>query len=345
VPHQQARPPMGHFADPSEAETALIQIFGPHEAFGPPPEEMPSHQDEVEPPAMMQRFRRVRSHARARRIPRWAVFFLIIGLASVGAGLRFVPGSPFYPAPEPPSPLEAAMPFEFTEITPESLGTEGFLSWAYLDRRDGTIVGSENMSAPTDTASMIRAWLGADYLRRTAEQGDAPPEADLADVQAMIRDSDDAAADRIVEKVGGATGTVGRLVTMCQLSDSQADAADWRKTVISARDAVRMGACLADGRAAGAQWTPWIMDAMRQVRGEGDFGIRKAFPTDYRTTIAIENGWAPRDAEGLWHVNCLAITDTWVLAVMQRYPSHGDWNTDKAHVDAMCQDVVRKLSQ
>ena len=27
--------------DPSQAETALIEIFGPHEAFGPPPEEMP----------------------------------------------------------------------------------------------------------------------------------------------------------------------------------------------------------------------------------------------------------------------------------------------------------------
>ena len=238
------------------------------------------------------------------------------------------------------------MPFRSAAITPESLGTEGFLSWAYLDRRDGTIVGSENMSAPADTASMIKAWLGADYLRRAAEQGDTPPDADLADIQAMIRDSDAAAADRIVAKVGSASDVVGRLLTMCQLSDSVADPADWRKTVISARDAVRMGACLADGRAAGAQWTPWIMDAMRQVQGEGDFGIRKAFPSAQRTTIAIENGWALRDGDGagVWHVNCLAVTDTWVLAVMQRYPSHGDSNTDKAHLDAVCQDVVRRLS-
>ncbi len=332
---------MGQVPDPSEAETALIEIFGPREAFGPPPEEMPAHEHDAESQPMMQRFRRVRSHARARRFPRWVVFLLIIGLASVGAGLRFVPGSPFYPAP---GPLAEAMPFHSAQITPESLGTEGFLSWAYLDRRDGTIVGSENMSAATDTASMIRAWLGADYLRRAAEQGVTPPEAELADVQAMIRDGDDAAAGRIVANVGGATSSVGRLITMCQLIDSQADAEDWRKTVISARDAVRMGGCLADGRAAGAQWTPWIMDEMRQVRGESDFGIRQAFPTGQRATIAIENGWALREADGLWHVNCMAITDTWVLVVMQGYPSNGDWNTDKAHVDAVCQEVVRRLT-
>jgi hypothetical protein len=236
------------------------------------------------------------------------------------------------------------MPFHFAEISPESLGTEGFLSWAYLDRRDGTIVGSSNMSAPTDTASMIKAWIGADYLRRAAEQGNTPPDADLADVQAMIRDSDNAAADRITEKVGGAAASVGRLVTMCQLSESQAVAGAWSNTVISARDTARMGGCLADGRAAGAQWTPWIMDTMRQVRGDGDFGIRKAFPTEQRATIAIKNGWLLRDEDGLWHANCLAISDTWVLAVMQRYPSHGDWNTDLAHIDAVCQDVVRRLS-
>ena len=319
----------------------MIEIFGPREAFGPPPEEMPAHGDHVEHPPMMQRFRRVRSHARERRVPRWAVLFLIVGLAAVGAGLRFVPGAPLYPEP---GPLAEAMPFHFAEITAESLGTDGFLSWAYLDRRDGTIVGSENMSAPTDTASMIRAWLGADYLRRTAEQGETPPEAELADIQAMIKDGDDAAAERFVAKNGGAGASVSRLITMCQLSDSQADVAGWRTTVISARDAVRMGGCLADGRAAGAQWTPWIIDAMRHVGGEGDFGIRKAFPRDQQPTIAIENGWAPVDQDGLWHVNCLAVTDNWVLAVMQRYPSRGDWNTDKAHVDAVCQGVVKKLS-
>ncbi len=335
-------PPTDH-DDPSQAQTALIEIFGPHEAFGPPPEEMPTPEHEVGSP-MMQRFPRIRSHARRRRVPVWALFVLIVGIASVGAGLRFVPSSPFYPAPESPGALAAAMPFHFAEITPESLGTEGFLSWAYLDLRDGTIVGSTNMSEPTDTESMIKAWFGADYLRRAAEQGVTPPDSDLADIQATIQDGDLVAADRIVANVGGASESIGRMVTMCQLTDSRAVAEAWTRTVISARDAVRMGSCLADGRAAGAQWTPWIMDSMRQVRGEGDFGIGKAFPSGRQATIATTNGWALRDQDGMWHANCLAISETWVLAVMQRYPSNGDRITDLAHIDAVCKDVVRKLT-
>jgi hypothetical protein len=325
-------------ADTSDVDTARIERFGPLEAFGPPP-------DEVEPEPhdshFLRRFRRIRSHAKQRRVPRWAVFALILGVAAVGAGLRFVPGSPFASKPDA---LAVPMPFRFAQITPQDLGTEGFLSWAYLDRRDGTIVGSENMAAPSDTGSMIKAWIGADYLRRAAESGENPPDGDLGDVQSMIRDNDEGATGRLVVKVGGATESIGRLVTMCQLSETKAVADSWRDTTISARDAVRMGGCLADGRAAGAQWTPVILDAMRQVRGEGDFGIRKAFPAGQRPMIAIANGWLLSDEDGTWHANCLAVSDNWVLAVLQRYPSHGDKNLDLAHLDAVCQNVVHKLT-
>jgi hypothetical protein len=131
---------------------------------------------------------------------------------------------------------------------------------------------------------------------------------------------------------------------MCQLSDAKAVKDAWSDTIISARDAVRMGGCLADGRAAGAQWTPFVLDAMRQVRGEGDFGIRKAFPRAQQPAIAIKNGWVLSDSDGTWHANCLAVSDNWVLAVLQRYPSHGDKNLDLAHLDAVCQDVTRRLS-
>ncbi len=59
---------------------------------------------------------------------------------------------------------------------------------------------------------------------------------------------------------------------------------------------------------------------MRQVRGTGDFGIRKAFPTAEGDTIAIKNGWVDRTREQENHVNCLAISDTWTMGVMLRYP-------------------------
>jgi hypothetical protein len=288
-------------------------------------------------------FRKIRSHARARRVPRWAVFVVVLGLAAVGVGLRYVPGSPFAAQTGSAAALAAPMPFHSAEVSAESLGTSGFLSWAYLDRRDGTIVGSANMTATSDSAAMIKAWIAADYLRRAAERGETPPAADLTDLKAMIRDSSDAAADRIIGLVGGPAESIGRLITMCQLNESK-PGAGWGATIISARDAVRMGGCLADGRAAGAQWTPWVLDTMRSVRGEGDFGIRKVFPEELQATIAIKNGWAVRAEDGAVHANCLAIGDNWVLAVLQRYPATGDPGSDMAHVDGVCQNVARTLS-
>src|SRR2546428_13098193 len=40
-----------------------------------------------------------------------------------------------------------------------------FASSALLDRSTQTIYGSENMAEPSDTMSMIKAWIAADYLR------------------------------------------------------------------------------------------------------------------------------------------------------------------------------------
>src|SRR5437867_4243338 len=36
--------------------------------------------------------------------------------------------------------------------------------------------------------------------------------------------------------------------------------------------------------------------------------------------VGIKNGWTLISADGLWHVNCLAVHPKWVLAVMLRYP-------------------------
>jgi hypothetical protein len=236
------------------------------------------------------------------------------------------------------------MPFHSANVTAATVGTEGFLSWAYLDRSTGEIVGSANMADPTDTASMIKAWIAADYLRLAAQKGTTPPADAMNDLTTMIRDSDNDSADRIVAAVGGTNASVGRLITMCQLTESKAVDNAWSNTIVSARDTVRMGACIADGRAAGAQWTPFILDTMRSVKGEGDFGIRKAFPAAQQPSIAIKNGWVLRDEDGIWHTGSLAISDTWVMAVMQRYPSHGNWDTDVAHLDSVCQAVVRQLT-
>ena len=196
---------------------------------------------------------------------------------------------------------------------------EGFLSWALLDRQNGHITGSPNMADPSDTMSMVKAWLAADYLRGMAEKGEEPSGFRLGQLTIMIRDSDNAAAIAVYELAGG-RDSILRMIEICSLTDSQAHPNNWSNTVISARDTVRLASCIADGRAAGAHWTPWLLSEMRAVRGTGDFGVRRALPEPAAAAVAIKNGWLLRDEDGLWHMACMAVTDRWAIGVLLRYP-------------------------
>jgi hypothetical protein len=64
----------------------------------------------------------------------------------------------------------------------------------------------------------------------------------------------------------------------------------------------------------------------RHDRGEGparDIGRRPdGLPDEIvKQGVAIKNGWTAIYADDSWHVNCLAVADDWVLAVMLRYPT------------------------
>ena len=223
-----------------------------------------------------------------------------------------------------------------------SVDTEGFVSWALLDRTSGKIVGSDNHAAQSTTASMIKAWLASDYLRMAAARGVTPNESALHDLEIMIRDSDNAAAAKIFA-ANGRTASIRRLISICGLTDSTVVPNEWGTTRVSARDAVRMGSCIAAGKAAGATWTPWVLNAMREVRGDGDFGIRDALPAATAATVAIKNGWLLRDEDNHWHVSCLAIGDSWVMSVLQRYPSTGDVEGDFAHTRDICERIAAQV--
>jgi hypothetical protein len=289
----------------------------------------------------------------------WIILLVVLGLVAVGAGMRFLSGTRASaaaddsalpgvtgdkaPASPTPTPTPAPLPFRAADVTAQSVSTLGFLSWALLDRRSGEIIGSPNMQGTITTASMIKAWLASDYLRRAAEKGQTPSTAQLADLEIMIRDSDNNAADRTY-KADGATASIERLISMCKLTDSKATPGLWSNTFISARDTVRMGGCIADGQAAGDKWTPWVLDKMRKVRGTGDFGIREALPAAAQSQVAIKNGWLQRDDDNdNWHTSCLAIGDTWVLSVLQRYPSQGNFDADFQHTADVCKKVATQL--
>jgi hypothetical protein len=214
-----------------------------------------------------------------------------------------------------------------------------FVGWAILDLATGTITGSDNMAEVSTTASLIKAWIVADYLRLAAEAGWRPGGQRLDQLEVIIRDSNNEYAKTVFDELG-AHESIERLITICRLTDSRPYQDFWSNTQLSPRDTARMGACIADGRAAGRAWTDWLLAQMRAVRGVGDFGIRQAFPPDERSAIATKNGWIKRDYDLSWHVNCLAIGDGWTMGVMLRYPLRSGYDLGYEHGAALCQSLA-----
>ncbi len=206
------------------------------------------------------------------------------------------------------------------EVGRSDLPPADFISWAILDHTTGVVIGSETLTETSTTASMIKVWLVADYLRLATEAGRTPSPERLRQFSLIIRDSHNGYTQTLFQELGGGTASIDRLIAICGLTDSSPASGSWSNTHLSARDTARMGACLADGRAAGPAWTDWLLSEMRQVRGLGDFGIRHALPDDQRATIAIKNGWVIRP-DGSWHVSCLAVGDTWSMGILTRYPA------------------------
>jgi len=295
----------------------------------------------------------------------WQAAAAISLVAILVGAARLVPGSPFATRPatgaqaaaptgEPvisatPTPsatpaLTASPPglpplqFRSTTLT---VKTEGFFSWALMDRRTGEIWGSTNMNATTWPASMIKAWLVADDLRRLAETKQTPGAARLRDLESVIRNSDNNLAEATYVR-NGRSASINRLISRCKLTDTRASSAGWSFTNISARDTVRMADCIGDGTAAGPTWTDWVLDKMRRVR-VGDFGIRKALPTAEAAKVSIKNGWLYYYDDHNWHINCMAVTETWAMSVLQRYPGHGRWNSDYAYGQNVCREVAKQL--
>jgi len=112
-----------------------------------------------------------------------------------------------------------------------------------------------------------------------------------------------------------------------------------------------MGLCVADGRAAGPQWTEYVLEEMRHTQGGtaakdqqkrtggGHWGIIDGLPENLQTEVSIKNGWTLINADGKWHLNCLAIHDDWTLAVQVKYPG----KLGLAYGAGICKSVTQQL--
>jgi hypothetical protein len=224
-----------------------------------------------------------------------------------------------------PGPTDAATPaaLPLDGTKPVSVAAPWW-GWSLVDLRTGQTWGSATENEVNRSASMTKAWLAALYLR---EHPDPGPEW-LERLSAMIRDSDNDAADIVHRELGADGPVTAAMGTVCGVDGVRVESEGsnpwrgWAWMHTSPRQSAQLGACIANGDVAEPRWTQWLLDQMRHVRGEGDFGIQSAFPKQQRSDIAIKNGWSEHD--GQWVVNCLAIGEEWSLAVESRTQSFED---------------------
>lgn len=283
------------------------------------------------------------------------------GLGSIG-DLGGLGGGQNVPAPAPSTPPPPTL-----AAAPVSVNFKGqFFSWALMDRKTGEISGAKNMTSTNSAESMLKAWIVSDYLRQL---GDKEPTAALKKWASLaIRDSNDDGANKVYAAAGGSykpqpggklDPVIQRAIKICGLTDTTRSGPPapakyngwWSFTRMSPRDAVRLGDCIADGKAAGPKWTKWVLSEMSKVRGSvadqqersggGKWGIVDGLPDEIKAQgpVSIKNGWTQLAYDGNWHVNCLAITDKWTLAVMMRYPA----GTSLAYGAKVCASVATQL--
>jgi hypothetical protein len=289
----------------------------------------------------------------------WLLAFAVASILAGGAAVyEALPSSKPHPAALSSTPSSSAAPTSSGEPAPSSSGdavpqdmsdllvgphpvnlkVTGWYSWALTDLRTGKIYGSKNMHETSKTASMIKAWIAADYLRRQAEAGKTPSNYYLDLVAKAVQRSDNTAASALFSAVGQAASTT-RMISMCGLEDSQAFD-NWSNTLLSAYDTAKLGACISSGKAAGTKWTPWLLTKMRTVI-LGNWGIKKAFPDSVAKNIAIKNGWIDRQATQTYTVNCLAIGDRWAMGVMTAYPL--SFSNGESYGAGVCKQVAAAL--
>jgi hypothetical protein len=265
---------------------------------------------------------------------RWAVVVVFsvvfVGWAVPAATTERVAGHP--------SSVELATDvFTSGMPTPRDGDAGLWLSWSLVDTARDRRVGSANSDTDrTNSESSIKAWIAADYLRVAQAEGRAVTSSERADIAAMVRSSDNAAAQRLYEAIGR-DAILRHLRSVCGVTVATSTPGYWSLTQITAVDATRIFTCVLRSAPAYPGGDDLLTD-LRSVDPDDAFGIKAGLPPT--TTVSMKNGWMPHSSTtGEWNVNCVAAWDDYVLAVLTRYPV----DRPLAYGADVCRDVTAAL--
>jgi len=257
----------------------------------------------------------------------------VLGSLTAASGLRSETVTAAAEEPVSPGQPDTAPRFSGTRPGNAEVAVDvrGEWSWAVRELTTGAVVGGGILR--TTAESLIKIWLVVDFLAARESRISA---ADESRVTRMIRVGDDRAAQTLYLRLGE-DDSIARMIRTCGLRETVVHPHRWSKTTMSAADASLLGRCVARGPGVSPQWRSKLLDLMRSVDPGDAFGIAEA-PALAGERPAVKNGWTRHGSS--WTVNCLAIWDHWVLAVLVHYPDQGDEHRYGAEV---CKTVAQQL--
>ena len=167
------------------------------------------------------------------------------------------------------------------------------------------------------TASVVKVDILAALLLRNQRAGRGLTAAQRADAEAMIRRSDNQAADRLYTSLGGAAGldSANRRLKLRNTRGVDGRCIDllcWSLTRTTADDQVRLlQALVRGGGPLRAKNRAYVLDLMSHVIKEQSWGVRAAARAG--DEVAVKNGWMTHEADG----------DRWAVNSIGRVTGHG----------------------
>lgn len=224
------------------------------------------------------------------------------------------------------------------------------LSVAVLDTESGASGSYEGAAGQTaagqtfDTASIVKVDILAALLLAAQDEGRELTASERTSAAAMIENSDNAAATRLLRVVGGETA-LDAANERLGLTGTTASHA-WGLTLTTAADQVRLlEAVFAEGEPASsplsADSRAYVQELMGQVEADQRWGVSAA-----GDGALLKNGWMPRTTTGLWDINSVGRVEsggrTYLVAVLS--DGHATQQAGIALVESVAKAAVGALS-
>jgi beta-lactamase class A len=229
------------------------------------------------------------------------------------------------------------------EATRYAAGRAGTTGIALIDTTSGRTLANGDGGVAMRAASIVKIVIAMRLFALTREQRRGLQPDEQADLSAMIRASDNDAATRLWNGLGGpAVIDWVRKVTGVRNTGPPANPAEWGFSTTSARDMAVILTAVLHARGVNPAQRDALLREMRQVIPAQRWGVADAV---HHSNPAVKNGWYPDTDEGLWRVHCTGVVDDgphpnrWVVVVTTRYPV----NLGQDYGEETCANVAARV--